>query len=164
MRDALAPHPAYTRGGDTHAPRWQARSLPVRDVMSEAPAAIDLDAPLSDALQEMQERGAPHLLVYAQDPDHDGEQHLAGVVSDLDLVRALKPDAATESGGDSQTLRQRVFHGLTLAPITVGPEAPVSEAAALMLHHAIGCLPVCNTRGRVLGVVTNADLLHLLVA
>ena len=44
MRDALAPHPAYTRGGDTHAPRWQARSLPVRDVMSPPPLAIGIDA------------------------------------------------------------------------------------------------------------------------
>ena len=159
MRDALAPHPAYTRG-DTHAPRWQARSLPVRDVMSAPPVAIDVDATLAEAQHTMQERGADHLLVFGDDPVH-GEKQLVGLLSDHDLVRYIDP-AVTHD--DSETLRGRVYGAVSFVPIKVGPEAPVSDAAALMLHHEISCLPVCTARGRVVGVVTSNDLIHLPIA
>jgi CBS domain-containing protein len=160
MRDALAPHPAYTHGGDTHAPRWQARSLPVRDVMSPPPLAIGIDAALSEAHRTMQERSSEHLLVFDEDPV-SGEKRLVGVLSDRDLVRHLRPSPTRD---ESESLRERVFGAVNFAPITVKPESPVSDAAALMLHHSLTCLPVCTPRGRVVGVVTSRDLMHLLIA
>ena len=159
MRDALAPHPAYTRGGETHASRWQARSLPVRDVMSPSPLAIEIDAALSEAHRTMQERSTEHLLVFDADPVY-GEKRLVGVLSDRDLVRHLRPLATRD---DSESLRDVVFGAVNFAPITVGPESSVSDAAALMLHHGVSCLPVCTSRGRVVGVVTGRDLMHLLI-
>ena len=160
MRDALALHPAYTRGGDTRAPRWQARSLPVRDVMSPPPLAIEIDAALIEAHRAMQERGSGHLLVFDPDPVY-GEKRLVGVLSDRDLVRHLR-SPATRS--DSASLRVVIFGAVNFTPITVGPESSVSDAAALMLHHSVACLPVCTSSGRVVGVVTGRDLMHLLIA
>ena len=160
MRDALAPHPAYTRGGDTRAPRWQARSLPVRDVMSPAPLAIEIDAALSEAHRTMQERSSEQMLVFDADPVY-GEKRLVGVLSDRDLVRHLRSPATRK---DAEALRVVIFGAVNFAPITVGPESSVSDAAALMLHHGSACLPVCTSRGRVVGVVTGRDLMHLLIA
>lgn len=45
-------------------------------------------------------------------------------------------------------------------PVTVGPEASVTEMAALMVEKRIRCLPVVDEEGRVLGVVDEEDLVH----
>jgi CBS domain-containing protein len=43
--------------------------------------------------------------------------------------------------------------------ITIGPNAPFQEIVSVMLAHAVGGLPVVDDNGRVLGIVTKADLL-----
>jgi acetoin utilization protein AcuB len=45
---------------------------------------------------------------------------------------------------------------------TVGPDAPVEEAASLLVVKKIGCLPVV-AQGRLMGIVTETDLLAVLV-
>lgn len=45
-------------------------------------------------------------------------------------------------------------------PITVGPEASVTEMAAIMVDKRIRCLPVVDEEGRLLGVVDEEDLVH----
>ena len=45
-------------------------------------------------------------------------------------------------------------------PITVGPDASVTEMAAIMVDNRIRCLPVVDEEGRLLGVVDEEDLVH----
>ncbi len=44
--------------------------------------------------------------------------------------------------------------------ITIHPDVPVQEALALMAKERIRRLPVVDKRGRLIGIVTNLDLLH----
>jgi CBS domain-containing protein len=44
--------------------------------------------------------------------------------------------------------------------VTVKPSAPVAEAAKLMLENRISALPVVDDRGKVVGIVSEGDLLH----
>lgn len=45
--------------------------------------------------------------------------------------------------------------------VTVGPAAPLSEAAQLMVHHDINLLPVVEGPGRtVVGILTRHDILR----
>jgi len=44
--------------------------------------------------------------------------------------------------------------------VTVGPEAPVMDVAALMLERHISGLPVVDGGGRVLGIVSEGDLIR----
>jgi CBS domain-containing protein len=44
--------------------------------------------------------------------------------------------------------------------ITVGPAASVQEAAKLMLDHRVSALPVLDEQGRLVGIVSEGDLLH----
>lgn len=44
--------------------------------------------------------------------------------------------------------------------VTIGTEATVQEAAALLLKHRISGVPVVDASGKVVGVVTEGDLLH----
>ena len=49
---------------------------------------------------------------------------------------------------------------MTKPVITVTPETKIAEAARLMLQHRISGLPVVDDRGRVVGIVTEGDLLR----
>lgn len=48
---------------------------------------------------------------------------------------------------------------MTREVITVGLDAPVEEVARLLLGHRISGVPVVDATGRVVGVVTEADLI-----
>jgi CBS domain-containing protein len=47
---------------------------------------------------------------------------------------------------------------MTRNPITVGPEATAEEIARLMVQHRIGCLPVVDREGALLGLITEREL------
>lgn len=44
--------------------------------------------------------------------------------------------------------------------LTVGPETPLKEVAALLDDHRVSGVPVCDANGRVLGVVSEADIMR----
>jgi CBS-domain-containing membrane protein len=44
--------------------------------------------------------------------------------------------------------------------VTVGPDTDVLEAARLMAEHDVSALPVVDEGGRVVGIVSEADLIH----
>ena len=44
--------------------------------------------------------------------------------------------------------------------VTVTPETTVAEAAQIMLHHAVSGLPVVDAKGKLVGMVTEGDLLR----
>ncbi|MBM3548759.1 MAG: CBS domain-containing protein, partial [Alphaproteobacteria bacterium] len=44
--------------------------------------------------------------------------------------------------------------------VAVGPETPVSEAARLMLEHRVSGLPVIDLQGKVIGIVSDGDLMR----
>jgi CBS-domain-containing membrane protein len=45
--------------------------------------------------------------------------------------------------------------------ITVSPETPVKEAARLLVEHGISALPVLDSKGRLAGIVSEADLMPM---
>jgi len=53
-----------------------------------------------------------------------------------------------------------VEHLMTRDVVTVSPETPLKEVAAILADRGISGLPVCGAGGEVLGVVSEADILH----
>lgn len=49
---------------------------------------------------------------------------------------------------------------ITRSVVTVGPEEPLAEAIRLMLEHRVSDLPVVGNAGRLIGLLTERDLLH----
>lgn len=47
---------------------------------------------------------------------------------------------------------------MTPNPVTAGPDATAEEIARLLIAHRIGCVPVVNAEGAVIGLVTERDL------
>ncbi|MBI4336873.1 MAG: CBS domain-containing protein [Chloroflexi bacterium] len=64
------------------------------------------------------------------------------------------PAAPAPSGGPTLTARDI----MSAPPISIGPEATVEKAARLMLDRDIGCLPVVDAQGRVVGIITETNL------
>lgn len=55
----------------------------------------------------------------------------------------------------------RVADLMTIDPIVVSTDAPLEEAEALMRRHRVTGLPVVDLSGRLVGVISQTDLLHL---
>ena len=48
--------------------------------------------------------------------------------------------------------------------VTVGPQTPLRDAVALLLDRKIGCLPVVDPEDRLLGILTESDLVRYAAA
>jgi acetoin utilization protein AcuB len=134
----------------------------VRDVMTPDPITIEPQAAVGTAIAVMIERGVRHLPVV----DDDGR--LVGIVTDRDVRgAAMLPELAEHL---SVTARRRLLDlgarlddlrvrdVMSWSPVTIGPDAPVHVAAALMFERRVGSLPVVDG-GRVVGIVTERDVL-----
>jgi len=114
-----------------------------RDVIATAP-----DHSVQEAITLVARHRFRHLLVVT------GDQQLAGVISDRDLLRFMIREPRWGTAAVSEVMRPD--------PITVNPDTPLSTAIAEMLKRRINCLPVVNTDKRVVGILTSTDLLRTL--
>jgi acetoin utilization protein AcuB len=86
-------------------------------------------------------------------PVVDADGRLVGIVdrADLELFQST-------AGSPRITKRQhRVDQAMTHDVVTVPPDCPLEEAAALMVEHKIGSLPVVEA-GKVVGIITETDI------
>ncbi len=86
---------------------------------------------------------------------------LVGVVSQRDLLHASLSNVMGLAA-EEQTLfleGVNISQVMSAPPISIGPEAPVQEAARVMAERKIGCLPVIED-GKLAGIVTETDLLR----
>jgi CBS domain-containing protein len=127
----------------------------VSEVMQPAPVTVRADDGL-DMIEDLMSLGRVRHL-----PVVDGER-LVGVVSLRDLLAHSLTRAL-----DFEPRQRRVFlksvdvrEAMSKQLFTVRPDAPVKQAAETMLRHRIGCLPVVDARGALVGIVTETDLLR----
>ncbi len=129
----------------------------VSDVMSRHVVTIEESDTGREAVARMHQSHIRHL------PVLDGEGVLVGVVTDRDLRHHLfTPRIYREVGSVSVDvlLRAMPVSEIMSAPvISVGPDAELMDAARVMLQDKVGSLPVVE-RGRVVGIVTEIDLLR----
>lgn len=105
-------------------------------------------------------------------PVLDSAGQVIGVVSEADLLP--KEIGQEPFSGPGRLLRSSGRHGelakaaaLTAAelmstpPITIGPEASVTEAARQMHERGVKRLPVVNEAGRLIGIVSRIDVLSI---
>jgi CBS domain-containing protein len=135
--------------------------LEVRDAMSADVKTVERNEALSIAQDVMQMERIRHLVVV--DEDYPGE--VAGVLSQRDLfLGSLARALGYGSAGARKVLETiPVKEVMTLDPVTIGPGAPLGEAAALMMEKKIGCLPVLE-EGRLVGILTEGDFVRLAAA
>ena len=93
-------------------------------------------------------------------PVLDGSE-VVGVLSQRDLFRSVMGAALAYGMGRPQEILRTLEVGdvMTVPAVTIGPEAPVQEAARAMEEKRIGCLPVIEG-GRLVGILTDTDILR----
>lgn len=121
--------------------------------MTRHPLTITVDESLSGAHRYMQEQKVRHLPVVNKAGD------MVGLVTDSDLLKAGPSGATTLSIWEIHSLltRVRVKSVMVRDVITTTEDAPIEQAAGLLLEHKIGCLPVLRD-GRLVGIITESDL------
>lgn len=132
--------------------------LLVRDLMSDRVFAVRPDDHLRTVHELMVEHHVRHI------PVVDPEDHLVGLVSHRDLLRASlieQPDRS--SFVEAVVLEQiEVRELMTAEPSAVSAGTDIREAARVMLERKYGCLPVVRD-GRLVGILTEADFLELAI-
>jgi CBS domain-containing protein len=139
--------------------------MKIKELMSENPIAVGPETPLREVAILLAEHGISGLPVVGE------RLEVLGVVSEADiLVKEQGP--ATRRGGivswlladgvpDPAKLAARTAgEAMTSPAITVGPDAHVYYAARLMTENRIKRLPVVDSHGTLVGIVTRADLVR----
>ena len=135
----------------------------VRDVMATRVVAVRKTASFKEMIVGMRKA-----LVSAF-PVVDDQGRVIGVVSHADMLDK-EADLATGPGSLASVLRFRDHQkaaGVTAAelmtspPVTAGPDTSLAEAARLMRDHRVKRLPVINATGRLIGIVSRADVLSV---
>lgn len=142
----------------------------VADVMTRHVISIAPDATVEDAAKLMLQRAISGLMVV------DDQGQLAGVVTEGDLLRRdelgtqrhrpwwlrLLVSPGRQAADFTRTHGRRVKDVMTQDVVTVPSGAPLQEVVELMEQHRIKRVPVTQ-EGKVIGVVSRADMLRALV-
>lgn len=142
---------------ESFEPAWspdQAQALPpvckpaqqVGEIMAEEPLTVTPATSLADAMALMGRHRFRHL------PVVDAGK-LVGILSDRDVLRFVR------RGPLSETL---VGRAMSRKLWTATRETPILTAASLMGEHHIGCLPVLDRHGHLVGIVSASDVLRCL--
>jgi CBS domain-containing protein len=125
----------------------------VRDLMSLKVASLGSDDALGIADGIMCMGRIRHLPVLDQG-------RVVGVVSQRDLFRsALGTALALGIRRPEELMRTLAVRDVMTTPaVTIGPDAPVQDAARTMAEKRIGCLPVVED-GCLIGILTETDIL-----
>ena len=130
----------------------------VQHWMTRDVVTVEADTPFLEARLILKNKKIRHLPVV----DHG---KLMGVVTDRDLKEAAPSGATTLDVYEVNylLLKMTVRDLIKKGPITVKPTNSVEKAALLMHDHKIGCLPVVDDAGSLVGVITETDLLGVMV-
>jgi len=140
-----------------------AMNATVKDVMTTHVVAVRKNASFKDMAARLREHRVSAF------PVLDEDNKVVGVVSEADLLtkEALE---FTVPGKVSSMLHQRELAKaaavvaedlMNKPPVTIGPDEFVTHAARLMYTRKVKRLPVVDADGRLIGIVSRADVLSV---
>lgn len=130
----------------------------VRDVMTSPAVTVPAGASVKEGLRLLDSHKVTAMPVVGRDGG------LLGIVSEADLLQDLvRQDDRTHliPHERTDTPPRLVEDVMSTLSLTVAPDSDLSEAVDLMTGTAVKSLPVVE-RGRVVGVVSRSDVVHLL--
>ncbi|YAF93906.1 MAG: CBS domain-containing protein [Nodularia sp. CChRGM 3473] len=150
-------------------------SKTVADVMSRDPIVVRPETPLKEAIQTLAEKRIGGI------PVVDDVGKLVGIISETDLMwqeTGVTPPAyimfldsviylqnpATYDRDLHKALGQTVGEVMSKNPVTISPDKTVKEAAQLMHDRKVHRLPVLDSAGQVVGILTRGDIVRAMAA
>jgi acetoin utilization protein AcuB len=131
----------------------------VKDWMSTDVVTIDANAKIQVAINMLMDHHISML------PVMDGGR-LVGIVTDRDLKHASPSDACLLDFQNILYHVARIDVGSIMSsnPVTVPPDLTIEEAAEILLSHNISGLPVVDSEGRIMGIITKDDIFSALIS
>jgi len=131
----------------------------VANWMSKNIITVDEQDSMQDAMKLLKENDIRMLPVMKKGK-------LVGIVTDRDLKRASASDATTLEIHELLYLltRIKVKNIMTKEVITVPPDFTVEETALVLQKNKISGAPVVDSKGKVVGTITQTDLFRVLIS
>ncbi len=140
------------------------------DIMTREVVCLEPTNTLADAIEAMKKGEFRHL------PILDESAKLAGIISDRDILRQL-PFAGRRPPSQSTKFRDHLFRVddetpqlllgvtefMTREVTSVSVDCRICEATKTLRSMKISCLPVVDQQQNVLGIITVADLMRVLL-
>lgn len=127
------------------------RDVLIADVMSNPVLTVEVDESLWDAWQLLFVSGLRHLVVI----NEDGA--CMGVLSDRNILAEVP--ATSENLG-----KRKVREVLAMVPVvSCSPNQSPIVAARIMADNAVEAVPVLDERDRLIGIITEFDIVRWLV-
>lgn len=147
----------------------------VADVMSREPIVVRSETALNEAIQILAERRISGL------PVVDDAGLLVGIISETDLMwqeTGVTPPAyimfldsviylqnpGTYERDLHKALGQTVGEVMSKNPITISSDKSLKEAAKVMHDKKVHRLPVLDSEGQVIGILTRGDIVRAMAA
>jgi len=137
----------------------------VKDVMTREVVCAHEDTPYKELVRLLAERPVSAL------PVVDERHHVLGVVSEADLLLKQEYPADAFQRFFLERKRRRVEWAkakgavaaelMSRPAVTIGQQATVAEAARRLHFHRVKRLPVVDAVGRLVGIVSRADVLQV---
>jgi acetoin utilization protein AcuB len=127
--------------------------------MSKKVITINEDESMNTATKLMKEKNIKLLPVMRN-------EKLIGIVTDRDLKRASASDATTLDVHELLYLLSKIHIKdiMTKNPITVPDNYTIEETAEILLTNKISGVPVVNTLGAIIGIITQSDIFRALIS
>ncbi|RME20086.1 MAG: CBS domain-containing protein [Deltaproteobacteria bacterium] len=123
----------------------------VGQIMSVDVTTIGAEHSLQEAIKVMISKGIRHLPVMK-----DGK--IVAVISDRDL-RMMVTDLVDNQSRVNYLKSTPVLKHASRPVSTTTPDAAITDAARMFVEQRIGCLPVLDDDDRLVGIITQTDLL-----
>lgn len=129
----------------------KAKGITAEDIMSTNPICVKGNAQLSEIASIMIERSIKRVFVVI-------DERVIGVVSKSDILRKM---AGIDKSKKIQTeTKSSAGIVMTKDVIIVHKDAPVYEVIKILLKNKISGLPVVDEEGKVLGIISESDLIY----
>jgi CBS domain-containing protein len=130
---------------------------PVSRIMTETVVVIEIDRPVSEALDCFLQYPIHHLPVVR-------DRRLVGMLSSADLIK-LEFFAPRGTGNRASFLDARFrIEQIMRAPVTSRrPSTSLDEVANLIIESGVHAMPIVDDEERVIGIVTTTDIIRSLL-
>ncbi|MFA4910957.1 MAG: CBS and ACT domain-containing protein, partial [Desulfobacteria bacterium] len=131
----------------------------VKNWMSKDVITVDIDDSMKTAIKLMEDYNIRRIPVLKKD-------RLKGIVSYLDINRESASQANALAVSELHYLIEKikVKDIMSANPKTISPHDTVEEAAVVMLEQKIGSLPVLDSNGKLVGIITESDIFKVIIS
>ena len=122
------------------------------------PGESDILPSTADVRTRISREIALNIPVVSSAMDTVTEADMAIVMAQLGGIGVLHRNLEVDEQCDAVRAVKRFESGMVVNPITIAPDATLADAQALMTRHRISGIPVVETTGKLVGILTNRDV------